>query len=557
MKPNSLTGSGLAGLEFEEWLALKFWMMGASALSAVQRLPIDSKPEGVEPHHYLAQLKTRAIAIARANERHELVSLLRNPQPASEKAMKRVREALDTIEKLPLQITPKPDDQLTKWIPARAAMPLINSGCKTLAELNVLAVDPRWHKKVPRLGRVGRKACESLLETLKANQQLAVIEPPKHRLGQAWRSLAAGTAPERLDGRLGRFRGPAERCSLEADRDYRAIETWLKSQSNDLTLESYRKEMMRVLLWATVVCGKAFSDLTVEDAGEYREFLKDPQPAAEWVGPRKPIESVEWRPFAQPLGESSRRYALQVIRTCARWLREQNYLITNPWASMRTAADESAPIKLERIPSRSHWAMVRRLADDLENREWETDAAARCRFVLDFLRGTGLRVSEFAQLRLGDIYQGEPGEWFIRVKGKGGKTAVIDLLPVAKSALEQYLIARGLSALIDHNDPGLPVVSTLESPSTPIQRKSLWAVINRFRKLAAVEFKKDYPGLARQLEKMSPHTMRHIFGSHALENGAQLNDVQEGLRHANIKTTSGYVHSDTRKRRIRLSGAIQ
>ncbi|MFK7966814.1 MAG: tyrosine-type recombinase/integrase [Burkholderiaceae bacterium] len=56
---------------------------------------------------------------------------------------------------------------------------------------------------------------------------------------------------------------------------------------------------------------------------------------------------------------------------------------------------------------------------------------------------------------------------------------------------------------------------------------------------------------------MSPPTMRHIFGSHALENGAQLKDVQEGLLHANIKTTSGYVHSDMRQRRRRLASAIQ
>ena len=53
------------------------------------------------------------------------------------------------------------------------------------------------------------------------------------------------------------------------------------------------------------------------------------------------------------------------------------------------------------------------------------------------------------------------------------------------------------------------------------------------------------------------HTLMHIFGSHALANGAKLKNVQDALRHANIKTMSGYVYADTRQRRKRLSGAIQ
>ena len=494
----------------------------------------------------------------RAHERHDLLGTLRDPQPVGEKSIKRIRQAVDDLAALPLQILPKPDDAVNRWLPVRAANALVAYGIGTVVELHQAAIDPRWYRGVPGLGKAGRRASETLLASMRDSKQLAPIHTRRNVLPQAWRALEQGNAPAKVDGRAGRFRGNPEHCSLEADRDYDAITTWLKNQPNAFTRTAYRKEMMRVLLWATTVRGKAFSDLTVEDAGAYRDFLADPQPASYWIGPRRSIDSWEWRPFASPLGEKSRAYALQVIRTCARWLREQNYLIVNPWASIRTTQDTTAPLNLERIPSRRHWEMVRKLADGLEDPHgWDKATADRCRFVLDFLRGTGLRVSEFANLRLGDLYEGEPGEWFIRVRGKGNQIGIIDLLPMPKRALQDYLWSRGLSSLIEQNDPNLPVVSSLDNPATPLQRKALWAIVDRFRRLAVVELATVNKHLGAQLAKLSPHTMRHIFGSHALENGAQLKDVQEGLRHANIKTTSGYVHSDMRQRRKRLAGAIQ
>lgn len=547
----------LAGLSGEEWLALKAWLMGTPAHRALDYVPTDDKPDEYEPHHYIHTLKTRALAIARAHARPDLTSTLRDPQPVSEKSIKRIRQALDDLAALPLTITPKPDDPVTKWLPTRAANALVAHGIKTIVELHQAAIRPNWYRSVPGLGRAGRSAAETLIASMHQAKSLTPIKKPGHWLVQAWRALEVDRAPPELDGRQGRFRADKSSCALEADSDYLAIDSWLQTQSNALTKTAYRKEMIRVLLWTTTVRGKAFSDLTVEDATKYRDFLADPQPAEAWIGPRRSIEAPDWRPFSGPLNERSRAYALQVVRACARWLRETNYLNANPWASVRTTADLAQPLSLERVPSRYHWKMVRELADQLERLEWPEDAAKRCRFVLDFLRGTGLRVSEFAQLRLGDIYQGEPGEWFVRVRGKGNKVGIIDLLPMPKTALEQYLISRGLSPLIDHNDPGIPVVSALDNPSVPLGRKAVWAIIDRFRKLAVDEFAEVNKHLVAQLAKMSPHTMRHIFGSHALENGAQLKDVQEGLRHANIKTTSGYVHSDKRQRRKRLAGAIQ
>ena len=84
----------------EEWLALKFWLAGAPAWRAIQYIHNDRRPEAVEPHHYLAILKTRAVAIVRAHHRLDLVSVLRDPQPVGDASIKRIRQALDTAQGL-------------------------------------------------------------------------------------------------------------------------------------------------------------------------------------------------------------------------------------------------------------------------------------------------------------------------------------------------------------------------------------------------------------------------------------------------------------------------
>ncbi len=471
-----------------------------------------------------------------------------------EASIGRIRAALNA---LPTERQPQLDDPVGQWLPARVANPLARAGLATLADLNQAAIRPGWHRAVPGLGRTGRERAEGLLARLRGARQLAAPERPVNRLLRAWHALEAGEAPAVLDGRQGRFRVPAAQCALEADRDPAAIETWIRAQPNPITRAAYRKKLARVLLWATTVRGRAFSDLTVEDAAEYRQFLRDPQPTRDWVGPRRPVGDPDWRPFAGPLNPASQRYALQVIRTGARWLREQNYLLVNPWASMRAVAGSPEPLALERVPTQHHWVLIRDLADALEGQGWEAGAAQRCRFVLDFLRGTGLRVSELAALRLADLYEGEPGEWSARVQGKGGKVAVIDLLPLAKRALETYLRERWLPSLIEANDPHLPVVSMLARVDVGLSRKALWAILARFRArfraLGIAELTPVNPRLGEQLRRLSPHALRHVFGSHALANGASLKDVQEALRHSNIRTTSLYVHADQRQRRRRLA----
>lgn len=104
------------------------------------------------------------------------------------------------------------------------------------------------------------------------------------------------------------------------------------------------------------------------------------------------------------------------------------------------------------------------------------------------------------------------GEWSIRVNGKDRKIATTDLLPAAKDALNTYLHARLHSAVLENNEQSLPVLAKLDDKTEAADRKVAWRVLRRFRKLAAQELVSVDMRLAAQIERLSPHTLRHILG---------------------------------------------
>jgi hypothetical protein len=77
------------------------------------------------------------------------------------------------------------------------------------------------------------------------------------------------------------FLAPLERCAIAARNDYDAIHTWLSTKASELTQASYRREAEQLLLWCVLQRKQALSSLTLDDALAYRDFLADPQPAAQ------------------------------------------------------------------------------------------------------------------------------------------------------------------------------------------------------------------------------------------------------------------------------------
>jgi integrase/recombinase XerD len=149
----------------------------------------------------------------------------------------------------------------------------------------------------------------------------------------------------------------------------------------------------------------------------------------------------------------------------------------------------------------------------------------RDRALLEFLYGTGARISEATGLDIDELDLGT--DPVVRLLGKGGKHRVVPVGRYAVSALEAYLVrARPGLAAASRRASASPAVF-LNARGGRLTRQGAWGVLH-----AAA-------GRAR-LDEVSPHTLRHSFATHMLDGGADIRVVQELLGHASVTTTQVY-----------------
>lgn len=441
----------------------------------------------------------------------------------------------------------------------RAVRVLRTYGIATLTDLTVrVPRRRRWWSVVPGLGQTSARQIKAFFE---AHPQLterarALVEVGMPGVVVPWERLRI---PDEIDGSHGSFRAPRQACALDANNDYEAVQAWLALHETVATQSAYRKEAERLILWAIVERGRALSSLTTEDATAYRSFLRHPQPRERWVGPPRPRSAPEWRPFAGNLSARSTSYALSVLGALFRWLIEQRYVLTNPFAGIKVRGKTRVtPLDTSRGFTEGEWGLVRTIANGLEwSYGWGTPAAQRLRCLLNFSYATGLRASELVDARLGDIRTGENGAHWLNLVGKGGKAGKVALPRLARTALEQYLVQRRLPVTPQRWDPKTPLLASVdEEGATGITRSRLWYVTRRFFRLAADVIATDHPVLAEKLRRANPHWTRHTHATHALARGTELTAVRDNLRHASIATTSISLKSDEIKRYRQMDEAF-
>lgn len=153
-------------------------------------------------------------------------------------------------------------------------------------------------------------------------------------------------------------------------------------------------------------------------------------------------------------------------------------------------------------------------------------------------------VGELVGATLADIRRDEHGDHWLHVLGKGGKRGKVALPPLARTALDQYLVPRGQPVTPARWNPATPLVANLEEDGAGIESSRLWRVLRRFFVLVADAIQDARPTTAEKLSRARPHWMRHTHASHALARGAELIMVRDNLCHSSISTTSTHLHGD-------------
>lgn len=188
---------------------------------------------------------------------------------------------------------------------------------------------------------------------------------------------------------------------------------------------------------------------------------------------------------------------LSSLRGFFGWLKRHGHISDNPMALF------DVPQKTRLLPKTLSFTDVRQLLDNLP-------LTAQEKLTLELLYGTGLRVSELIELRWQAV---NVSSGSLRCIGKGGKERLIPL-------------ADGIRDMLDAQYRHGPAETSHVLGEPPPTRRQVWAMVKKLGK-----------AIGRDI---SPHTLRHSFATHLLENGADLRLVQELLGHSDISTTQIY-----------------
>ena len=149
----------------------------------------------------------------------------------------------------------------------------------------------------------------------------------------------------------------------------------------------------------------------------------------------------------------------------------------------------------------------------------------RNRAIIEMLYGSGLRVSELVNLRLSDMYL---KEGYLRITGKGSKQRLVPVSPVAVKWFRYWLEDRNRLDI----KPEAVDIAFVNRYGRQLTRAMIFTIIKTLAREAGIQ------------KTISPHTLRHSFATHLLQNGADLRIIQQLLGHESISTTEIYTHVD-------------
>lgn len=256
------------------------------------------------------------------------------------------------------------------------------------------------------------------------------------------------------------------------------------------------------------------------DLHQYLSFLSE-QGVTEWQAVDRYIV-VAFLANLTEAGKASTTITRMIssLRRFHQFLRQERYTDHDPMQHI------DSPKKAQKLPQTLSLAEVGRL---IAAPDTTTDLGIRDRAILEVMYATGLRVSELIGLKLGDIHL-EMG--LLQTVGKGDKERIVPLGDYAIHWLERYLTE--VRPLLTKKTPNVMFLF-VNNHGHGMSRQGIWKNL------------KQYVIKAEIMKDVTPHTLRHSFATHLLENGADLRTVQELLGHADISTTQIYTHITKRR----------
>ena len=240
--------------------------------------------------------------------------------------------------------------------------------------------------------------------------------------------------------------------------------------------------------------------------------------------------------YDRGLSKASAARALAAIRSWFKWLARTGHIEQNAASLVSTPR---LPKHLPRVPSIEQ---MNRVVDSV--REDAASWPARDKAILELLYGCGIRNAELTGLNLDDIHWANEA---ILVRGKGQKQRYVPLGDAAAEALRAYLAERSARLAAAGKIPA-NASQSVETPalfSICICAASAKAARPVSPPAASAASSSASPSCAASPSDVHPHTLRHAFGTHLLEEGADLRAIQELLGHERLSTTQRYTQLTT------------
>ncbi|HVF55576.1 MAG TPA: site-specific tyrosine recombinase/integron integrase [Pyrinomonadaceae bacterium] len=266
------------------------------------------------------------------------------------------------------------------------------------------------------------------------------------------------------------------------------------------------------------------------DLGQFYDHLApaDPQTGARRELDIKQIDHITIREWLSTLHTAQKKKSsiarkLAALRTFFQFLIREGVVELNP------AKLVSTPRLEKKLPNH---LSVEEMIRFIETPDLETDLGKRDRAILEFLYGTGMRVSELTKLNIRDV---DFRNKMVRVQGKRRKERIIQFGDPALHALFGYLEVRNAflrnAPLAERESEAL----FLNYQGTRITTRSVGRMVDKYIDICA------------GIHNISPHSLRHSFATHLLDSGADLRDIQELLGHARLSSTQIYTHVSMEK----------